>query len=99
MSVASRRRRKSGRSTASYLADIRRDWCVYCQKNQGRTLDHIVPRASGGSDGILNLAPSCLVCNQKKGDQSLLAFLVATRAAVRHRPPTARRVTMRREIP
>jgi HNH endonuclease len=48
--------------------------CQYC----GRTapdvilnVDHIEPRAGGGSDNILNLITSCFDCNQGKKDRTL----------------------------
>lgn len=32
------------------------------------TVDHIVPRAHGGSDGLKNLQSMCTYCNSKKGN-------------------------------
>jgi len=43
--------------------------CVYCGK-EATTLDHLIPRTSPeSSEGINNLIPACLRCNQNKGDQ------------------------------
>lgn len=46
--------------------------CVYCCKDwsetgSGLTLDHIVPRARGGSGDPTNLVTCCRTCNEKKG--------------------------------
>lgn len=52
--------------------------CVYCGKGGKRVkleLDHVVPKASGGSDRYDNLAVSCQACNQRKANQSLERFL------------------------
>lgn len=71
---------------------LRRDPCCYCGvRVQHMTLDHIVPRASGASGRrptADNATPACPSCNQEKGSQSLLAFLVTrpeARAAAQHR--------------
>lgn len=37
-------------------------------------IDHIVPKASGGTDNIDNLMPACRTCNSKKGPRSLEKF-------------------------
>lgn len=57
--------------------------CVYCgqkhlvtnfnapkvPKRKKATLDHIIPRAKGGSEiSLSNLVVACSVCNQKKAD-------------------------------
>lgn len=34
------------------------------------TLDHIVPKARGGSDSWENLVCACTSCNNKKGDRT-----------------------------
>lgn len=48
--------------------------CQYCGNRfpyTGLTLDHIVPKASGGKGGWLNLVTACVKCNQKKGCKSV----------------------------
>jgi len=56
--------------------------CYYCGKvlvenqNDGRdhaawTMDHVTPRAKGGSDALNNLVPCCVECNQSKNDKNL----------------------------
>ena len=50
--------------------------CVYCGvENVPLNIDHVVPRAKGGSDHVSNLVLACTDCNQKKGAQPLEAFL------------------------
>lgn len=42
--------------------------CTYCDaENVPLNLDHVVPRARGGSDRSSNLVPACIPCNQAKG--------------------------------
>ena len=49
--------------------------CVYCDA-QGvpLNLDHVAPRARGGSDRVSNLVLSCVPCNQAKGAQDVRKF-------------------------
>ena len=48
--------------------------CSYCGKHPPEVLlevDHIVPRAAGGSDEIANLTTACTDCNRGKGGRML----------------------------
>lgn len=45
--------------------------CQYCgRRGSGLTIDHIVPRHSGGAKSWTNLVTACQDCNRKKGGQS-----------------------------
>lgn len=46
--------------------------CAYCgQKLDGQpSLDHVLPRSRGGSDGVGNRAPSCRTCDRRKDDRT-----------------------------
>ena len=45
--------------------------CQYCgQKKIPLTIDHIIPKASGGKDSWDNLVAACRSCNQKKGNKT-----------------------------
>ena len=48
--------------------------CAYCGE-KGAEIDHIKPKARGGSDRISNLTLACHECNQKKGDKPVEVFL------------------------
>lgn len=41
--------------------------CHYCWED-AETMDHIVPKALGGTVAKSNLVPACIACNQKKAD-------------------------------
>lgn len=46
--------------------------CQYCGTQPGKqslTLDHVVPRARGGSMTWENIVVACASCNQRKGDR------------------------------
>lgn len=48
--------------------------CCYCGRRPPDTIlqvDHVIARASGGTDDAENLATSCVDCNQGKSDKSL----------------------------
>ena len=47
--------------------------CVYCGA-KAEEIDHIVPRANGGTNSPYNLVASCRVCNQMKSNLTLKAF-------------------------
>jgi 5-methylcytosine-specific restriction endonuclease McrA len=44
--------------------------CQYCGKTTGNlTVDHVLPRASGGTESWENLVCACTECNSRKGDK------------------------------
>ena len=47
--------------------------CVYCGA-KSTEIDHIVPRANGGTNSTYNLVASCRNCNEKKSNLTLKAF-------------------------
>ncbi len=52
---------------------LRRDAykCGYCGRSDlPLTIDHIIPKAKGGSDSWENLIAACTVCNNRKGDRT-----------------------------
>jgi len=51
--------------------------CSYCDtENVPLQVEHIHPKAKGGSNRISNLCLACEKCNQKKGTQDVKQFLV-----------------------
>ncbi len=62
------------------MAVLERDeCCVYCSKkldNRTVTLDHVIPKAKGGSDLLDNLVACCRACNSEKEDKLALNFFV-----------------------
>ena len=54
-----------------FRKDILDAWnnrCAYCDDERAHTLDHIVPRAKGGSTKRGNLLACCPTCNLDKSD-------------------------------
>jgi 5-methylcytosine-specific restriction endonuclease McrA len=50
--------------------------CAYCGKRDTPLqIEHIIPRAKGGSNRVSNLCIACEPCNQKKGILSIEEFL------------------------
>jgi 5-methylcytosine-specific restriction endonuclease McrA len=52
---------------------LRRDSykCAYCGRSDiPLTIDHIIPKAKGGTDSWENLICACTICNNKKGDRT-----------------------------
>jgi 5-methylcytosine-specific restriction endonuclease McrA len=41
--------------------------CRYCG-DPATAVDHIIPRAQGGTDSVRNLMAACANCNTRKGD-------------------------------
>ena len=59
-----------------YLLEKYQRACVYCDATQTvLNIDHVVPRARGGSDRTSNLVTSCIPCNELKSAQSVEEFL------------------------
>lgn len=48
--------------------------CVYCG-GAYEELDHIIPKARGGSDNSINLVPSCHRCNNSKSSYDVINLL------------------------
>lgn len=52
---------------------LRRDGykCVYCGRSDiALTVDHIIPKARGGTDSWENMVCACTSCNNKKGNRT-----------------------------
>ena len=65
-----------GYEVREYLLEKWNRKCVYCSEEQvPLEVEHIVPRAKGGSNRISNLTLACCPCNRKKGSQSVEDFL------------------------
>jgi hypothetical protein len=45
--------------------------CVYCDSRYMLQLDHVKPRAKGGTDDPRNLVTSCRTCNLAKGARTI----------------------------
>lgn len=66
----------AGYEVREYLFEKWGRQCVYCgAEHVPLNLDHLQPRARGGSNRVSNLAPACVPCNQRKGAQRLEEFL------------------------
>lgn len=69
---------RSDKRLAIYLRD--RMACVYCLRDlhdadpRDITLDHVVPKADGGSNREDNLATACRTCNCSRQDKPLARF-------------------------
>jgi len=65
-----------GYETREYLLEKWKRECAYCgAKEVPLQIEHIHPKAKGGSNRISNLALACNPCNQKKGTQDVKEFL------------------------
>lgn len=66
----------AGYEVREYLLEKWHRTCAYCPAtNVPLQVEHIVPRAKGGSSRISNLALACGPCNDAKGTQDVRAFL------------------------
>jgi hypothetical protein len=55
--------------------------CLYCQTAPTEDLEHVFPKALGGTDDLANLAPACATCNRGPGgkhDRHPIEWLRAT---------------------
>jgi hypothetical protein len=74
------------RSDRAWRRVLMQDPCVYCG-GPAHGLDHIHASSRGGGDGWHNRAPACQSCDTRKGDASLLIFLLAGVEAARSVAP------------
>ncbi len=66
----------AGYETRQYLLEKWQRECAYCGiKDVTLQIEHIHPRAKGGSNSITNLTLSCEKCNTKKGTKDINQFL------------------------
>jgi 5-methylcytosine-specific restriction endonuclease McrA len=66
----------AGYEVREYLLNKWYRQCTYCKgENVPLQIEHIQPRAKGGSNRISNLCLACEPCNLKKGTQDIAQFL------------------------
>lgn len=66
----------AGFEVREYLLEKFGRTCAYCDaKDVPLQVEHIVPKARGGSNRVSNLALACAVCNDKKGTRYIDEFL------------------------
>jgi hypothetical protein len=49
-------------------------WCSAAVWPRDRTVEHLLPRSRGGSDGHHNLLPACRACNRARRSQAAAAY-------------------------
>ena len=65
----------AGYEVRQYLLEKWERRCAYCgATGVGLQIEHIVPRARGGSDRVSNLTLACEPCNTRKGTQTAEEF-------------------------
>ena len=66
-----------GYEVREYLLEKWGRQCAYCgAEHVPLEIEHIVPKANGGSNRVSNLTLACHTCNQHKGSQPIETFLV-----------------------
>lgn len=70
------------------LFELQRGKCAYCEKDMDITrtntpdapsLDHVIPKSSGGTNDAFNLVCACVDCNSRKGSLPLIVFIANRR--------------------
>jgi 5-methylcytosine-specific restriction endonuclease McrA len=83
----------AGYEVREYLLEKWKRRCAYCDAAEvPLSIDHVHPKAKGGSDRISNLVLACLPCNQRKNAQDVRAFLA-------HDPERLARIEEQRKVP
>ena len=68
-----------GYNIRNYLLEKHGRKCFYCDKEVSNfEVEHLIPKAKGGSNRIDNLTLSCHSCNQKKGTLTAEEFIKQT---------------------
>lgn len=80
-------------SVKTRVREAAQDRCGYCQSLQKYVLgvleiEHIIPKASGGSDNEENLWLSCRLCNSYKGTQTKATDPISTQPVQLFNPRT-----------
>jgi 5-methylcytosine-specific restriction endonuclease McrA len=79
-----------GYEVREYLLEKWGRECAYCgEKDTPLQIEHIDPKANGGSNRISNLTLACDPCNKQKGRQSLVAFFASSKRLKHHQPRLA----------
>nr|WP_297502592.1 RNA-guided endonuclease IscB [Ferrovum sp.] len=66
----------AGYEVREYLLEKWGRKCAYCgAEHVPINIDHIHPKAKGGTDRVSNLTLACVPCNQKKGAQDVRTFV------------------------
>jgi len=74
-----------GYEVREYLLEKWGRKCAYCDSEGGTLqIEHIHPRAKGGSNRVSNLTLSCERCNTKKGTKSIDEFLKKDASRLKH---------------
>lgn len=74
-----------GYEVREYLLNKWNRKCVYCDaENVSLQVEHIHPKAKGGSNRISNLCLACEKCNLKKGTQDVQQFLAKKPDILKH---------------
>jgi len=74
----------AGYEIRQYLLEKFNRTCVYCgAKNVPLQVEHIIPKAVGGSNKVSNLTIACGACNRVKGAQPIEEFLKAKPALLK----------------
>lgn len=50
--------------------------CCYCGARGPLTLDHVIPKLTGGPDAAENISYACKSCNSSKGPRDMVLWLV-----------------------
>lgn len=82
-----------GYETREYLLEKWQRKCAYCGKSAiPLQVEHIQPRAKGGTDRISNLCLACGKCNVAKGTQDIRAYLA-------NKPEVLKRILVQARAP
>jgi 5-methylcytosine-specific restriction endonuclease McrA len=83
----------AGCEAKEYLLEKWGRKCVYCgAEDVPLQVEHVVPKAKGGSDRISNLTLACRGCNERKGAKDLEDFLAK-------KPELAKKILARAKVP
>ena len=65
-----------GTEVREYVLERGKHHCAYCGRmDVPLNLDHVIPRARGGSNRPSNLVPACIACNEEKRATPVEVFL------------------------